>query len=133
MQLWRPHGKFCYQTEGVRTGAFSAPEAMASAGQEGHEGGDDDNDVEVEHGYLIHVGNLPSSCSLSDVSALLTGAGFNPGLSYRVSDSVVAVSLSSEGEVQSSLRLNGVVLTPPPVGNVKMPGQSISVTPVSDA
>ena len=92
-----------------------------------------DSDVAEEQQYLVHIRNVPKTSSLSDVNALFVRAGFSPPFSFRISDSIVAVQLDSSAAVEAAMALDGTMLTPPPVGTVKIPGQRVSVVQAREA
>mmetsp|Transcript_40445 Transcript_40445/g.84358 ORF Transcript_40445/g.84358 Transcript_40445/m.84358 type:complete len:124 (+) Transcript_40445:32-403(+) len=105
----------------------------ASMANDGDEGDGHESDVAEGQQYLVHVRNVPKTSSLSDVTALFVRAGFSPPFSFRVSDSIVAVQLDSPAAVEAAITLDGTMLTPPPVGNVKIPGQRVSVVHAQEA
>lgn len=94
--------------------------------QEGPEVDQDFDDT--GHGaFLVHVCNVPPTSSLSDVGLLFAKAGLYHPFSFRISESVVAVQLDTAAAVEAALALSGSILTPPKVGEIKIPGQVIQV------
>merc|ERR1740138_1625875 len=77
------------------------------------DGGDDDESSE----FVVHVQNVPSACTMADVSALFAGLG-SP-FCYKVSSSVVAVQFETASAVQAAVAMTGTILTPPKSGQIE--------------
>eukprot|EP00933_Yihiella_yeosuensis_P009287 TRINITY_DN115143_c0_g1_i1.p1 TRINITY_DN115143_c0_g1~~TRINITY_DN115143_c0_g1_i1.p1 ORF type:complete len:135 (-),score=45.44 TRINITY_DN115143_c0_g1_i1:168-572(-) len=81
-------------------------------------------------GHMVHVYNVPKGCSIAEVSGLFAGfarKGLGNVFCYRASDSVVTAEFECTAAVDAAVALTGTVLTPPKVGDISFPGDSIVV------